>query len=138
MDGHPLILLKHGGPSRKKASLYGKVAQIYFALRGSFLLCAQHCDRTGLPVLCAGGLSQADRRAGCPGARRTGAGCVWRCVVRVREPSAQPHQDSLLSPQWLLSLAKKARERTLCLAVAWLALHGDALTQRAGVAAGRL
>src|SRR5690606_5056768 len=41
MDGHPLILLKHGGPSRKKASLYGKVAQIYFALRGSFLLCAQ-------------------------------------------------------------------------------------------------
>src|SRR5690606_23656739 len=42
MDGHPLILLKHGGPSRKKASLYGKVAQIYFALRGSFLLCAQH------------------------------------------------------------------------------------------------
>src|SRR5690554_5996406 len=41
MDGHPLILLKHGGPSRKKASLYGKVAQIYFALRGTFLLCAQ-------------------------------------------------------------------------------------------------
>src|SRR5690606_253171 len=41
MDGHPLILLKHGGPSRKKASLYGKVAQIYFALSGSFLLCAQ-------------------------------------------------------------------------------------------------
>src|SRR5690606_37782778 len=41
MDGHPLILLKHGGPSRKKASLYGKVAHIYFALSGSFLLCAQ-------------------------------------------------------------------------------------------------
>src|SRR5690554_8069066 len=48
MDGHPLILLKHGGPSRKKASLYGKVAQIYFALRGSFLLCAQH--RTHVPT----------------------------------------------------------------------------------------
>src|SRR5690606_41183556 len=46
MDGHPLILLKHGGPSRKKASLYGKVAQIYFALRGSFLLCAQHDGMT--------------------------------------------------------------------------------------------
>src|SRR5690606_20991293 len=44
MDGHPLILLKHGGPSRKKASLYGKVAQIYFALSGSFLLCAQQRD----------------------------------------------------------------------------------------------
>src|SRR5690606_4504331 len=47
MDGHPLILLKHGGPSRKKASLYGKVAQIYFALRGSFLLCAQQYDPEG-------------------------------------------------------------------------------------------
>src|SRR5690606_38175158 len=46
MDGHPLILLKHGGPSRKKASLYGKVAQIYFAVRGSFLLCAQQGEQT--------------------------------------------------------------------------------------------
>jgi len=41
MDGHPLILLKHGQPSRKKAPLYGKVAQIYFARSGSLLLCAQ-------------------------------------------------------------------------------------------------
>src|SRR5690606_8836854 len=95
-------------------------------------------NRASLPVLPARGLQKADRRLGGAGGKRAGAEPVWRCAVRVRQSATQPDEDSLLAPKRLLPMAKAAGESTFCVAVAWLAHHGDALTQRAGVAAGGL
>src|SRR5690606_24193669 len=105
-----LILLKHGGPSRKKASLYGKVAQIYFALRGSFLLCAQHqCGAEG-------------KSASIPGTRACVAGAVLcqAAIERVsgdevfeeeagrKDDAAVPEVDSAVRAEPGASLGRNA------------------------------